>query len=310
MNSNKIAVLIPCYNEEQGITSVINDVKKYIPEVQIYVYDNNSTDNTFEVASAHKDVIVRKEHKQGKGHVVRRMFSDIDADIYIMIDGDMAHDVASAPQLLSYLQKNQLDMVIGSRVPTHDGVHRPGHALGGKLLTLFLRFIFGGSFSDNFAGFRVFSRRFVKSFPTISKGFEIETEMSIHALELDLPVAEIETPFHERAEGSVSKLNTFRDGFKILKKMLVLCSDVRPLFFFGTLFLIHVIAGFSLGIPVITEFLRTSLVPRFPTAILSASIVSLGFLWLFTGIILNSLARHRKEMKRLFYLQQKIMGDD
>jgi glycosyltransferase involved in cell wall biosynthesis len=300
---DKVAVLIPSFNEEQGILKVIEDVKQAMPKADIYVYDNNSTDKTATI-SENAGAIVCFERRQGKGHVVRQMFRDIDADMYIMVDGDGSYDSASMPRLLSHLKDNHLDMVIGTRVPVHGQVHRAGHAFGNKLFNMFLKFLFGGGFSDIFSGFRVFSRRFVKSFPAASKGFEIETEMSIFALELNLPTDEVETPFYERAEGSHSKLHTFKDGFKILKKMLTLCRDVRPLFFFGMLSLCHVMTGILLGLPIISEFLQTSKVPRFPTAILASSIVVLGVLWFLAGVILDSIARGRKETKQLFYLSK------
>lgn len=298
----KLAILIPCYNEEAAIPSVIKDFQKTLPDAEIYVYDNNSTDNTTDAAKK-AGAIVRFEPLQGKGNVVRRMFSDIDADIYLMIDGDGSYDIPSAPMMIDLLKNNQLDMVVGTRDDSK-GVHRTGHAFGNKIFNLILKICFGGKFSDIFSGYRVFSKRFVKSFPALTRGFDIESEISIHSLELNLPCAEVPTPFHERFEGTESKLSTFKDGFKILWRIISLLKEVRPFYLFGMIALAFALVGTGLFIPILNQYLESGLVPRMPTLIVVTGLFVISALNLFTGIILGSISATKREIKKLFYLNK------
>lgn len=299
----RIAVLIPCYNEAVAIGSVIADFKKVLPNAMIYVYDNHSTDHTREIA-AKAGALVQSVLKQGKGNVVWRMFADIDADIYVLVDGDNTYDAASVTDMIQRLMRKDLDMVVGARQST-DEKYRFGHHLGNKMLTHIVRRIFHGSFQDMLSGYRVFSRRYVKSFPALSSGFEIETELTIHALDLGIPIEEIVTPYKSRPKGSLSKLHTYRDGWRVLKMIFALYQAERPLAFFSLLFLILSGTGIVLGIPIIQTFLETGLVPRFPTAILSTGLMILAFLSLVCGLVLDTVTRGRREMKRLFYLSEK-----
>lgn len=300
----KLAVLIPCYNEERAIAGVLRDFRAALPEAALYVYDNNSSDDTIEVALAN-GAIVRREPLQGKGNVVRRMFADIDADIYVMVDGDGTYDAASAPVMIDKLRRENLDMVVGSRLKSESAdAFRAGHHFGNKLLTGTVSWIFGDRFDDMLSGYRVFSRRFVKSFPAVSAGFETETELAVHALSLRLPVAEIETPYGARPEGSVSKLRTYRDGVRISWMILQLFREERPLAFFNLLFLILALLSLALGAPLLVEFSRTGLVPRLPTALLATGIMLLAFLALVAGFVLDNVTRGRREVKRLAYLAQ------
>ena len=298
----KLAILIPCYNEEAAIPSVIKDFQKTLPDAEIYVYDNNSKDNTTDAAQK-AGAIVRFEPLQGKGNVVRRMFSDIDADIYLMIDGDGSYDIPSAPMMVDLLKNNQLDMVVGTRDDSK-GVHRTGHAFGNKIFNLILKICFGGKFSDIFSGYRVFSRRFVKSFPALTRGFDIESEISIHSLELNLPCAEVPTPFHERFEGTESKLSTFKDGFKILWPIISLLKEVRPFYLFSIIALFFALIGTTLFIPILNQYLESGLVPRMPTLIVVTGLFVISALNLFTGIILGSISATKREIKKLFYLNK------
>ena len=300
-NDLDIAVLIPCYNEAATIAKVVSDFRVALPLASIYVYDNNSSDNTIEVA-AQAGAIVRSERNQGKGHVVRRMFADIDADIYIMTDGDATYDAGSVNRILKELIDNHLDMVCGKRVSKNSEAYRPGHALGNRLLTGMVSQTFGNSFQDMLSGYRAFSRRFVKSFPVLSTGFEIETELTIHALSLSMPAAEIDTPYHSRPEGSESKLSTFKDGLRILTTIVEMTKEERPLLFFFIIFVILATISLLLAYPVFMEWLQTGLVPRFPTAILASAIMLLGFLSMALGFMLSSITRARREAKRLQYL--------
>jgi len=298
----RIAVLIPCYNEEVAIAETVKGFQQALPTAAIHVYDNNSKDRTIEVATR-AGAIVRREPLQGKGNVVRRMFSDIEADVYVMIDGDATYDPASAQPMIDLLCLENLDMVVGRRVHTASEAYRAGHVLGNKMLTTFLAQLFGQRFTDILTGYRVFSRRFVKSFPALSSGFETETELTVHALTLNLPIAEIETKYFARPEGSVSKLSTYRDGFRILRVMLALFKNERPLAFFGIAASVLALVSVLLAIPIVITFVETGLVPRFPTAILSASIMLLAFLSTVCGLVLDTVTRGRREMKRLAYLQ-------
>ena len=298
----RVAVLVPCYNEEVAIGQVVKDFRAALPQAAIYVYDNNSKDRTTEVAREH-GAIVRVERRQGKGNVVRRMFADIEADVYVLVDGDATYDAASSPQMVQTLLDEQLDMVVGCRVHTQTEAYRPGHVFGNAMLTGFVAQLFGRSFSDILSGYRVFSRRFVKSFPALSKGFETETELTVHALELRMPVTEVQTPYGARPEGSTSKLSTYRDGWRIMRLILQLYKHERPLAYFSTLAVLLAVLSAALAVPVVLEYLNTGLVPRFPTAILSTGIMILAFLFFIAGVILETVTRGRQEIKRLLYLQ-------
>ena len=309
MTSPRIAVLLPCYNEEAAIAQTVAGFRAVLPDATIYVYDNNSRDRTIEVARA-AGAIVRTERIQGKGNVVRRMFADIDADIYVMADGDATYDASSAPALVARVLDEQLDMVVGARVTQADAAYRRGHKMGNALLTGMLARLFGRSFTDILSGYRVFSRRFVKSFPVLSSGFEIETEISVHALELKMPVAEIETPYFARPEGSESKLSTYGDGFRILSTIIQLYRLERPVLFFGSIGALLAGLAVILAIPLIITYMHTHLVPRFPTAILVTGLVILASLNLFAGIILDTVVRGRREVRRLAYLSHRAPGGD
>jgi len=299
--SPTIAVLLPCYNEEAAIAATVAGFKAALPGATVYVYDNNSKDRTREVAAA-SGAVVRTESQQGKGNVVRRMFADIDADVYIMADGDLTYDPAAAPAMVDMLLGQQLDMVVGTRRHEQKDAYRGGHVLGNKLFTGLLSGLFGRSFSDIFSGYRVFSRRFVKSFPVLSAGFEIETEMSVHALELRMPVGEIETAYAARPEGSHSKLSTYGDGWRILKTIVNLYRVERPVLFYGAIGELLMLVAFLLAIPLIRTYLQTGLVPRFPTAILVTGMVIVAVLCVFAGLILDTVTRGRREVRRLAYL--------
>jgi len=307
--ATKIAVLLPCYNEETAIAQTVAGFRTVLPDATIYVYDNNSRDRTVEVARA-AGAIVRTERMQGKGNVVRRMFADVDADIYVMADGDATYDAASAPALIARVLDEQLDMVVGSRVSQETAAYRRGHQFGNKAMTGILAQLFGRSFTDIFSGYRVFSRRFVKSFPVLSSGFEIETEISVHALELKMPVGEIETPYYARLEGSESKLSTYRDGFRIARTIFTLYRIERPLLFFGVVGVLFGLVGVALAVPLILTYLHTHLVPRFPTAILITGLMIMAALNGFAGLILDTVVRGRREVRRLAYLSHRAPGGD
>jgi glycosyltransferase involved in cell wall biosynthesis len=306
--SPKIAVLLPCYNEEAAIAATVAGFKAALPDATIYVYDNNSRDRTREIA-AQAGAVVRTERQQGKGHVVRRMFADIDADVYVMADGDLTYDPAASPAMVNMLLAEQLDMVVGTRRHEAKDAYRGGHVLGNRIFTGLLSGLFGRSFSDIFSGYRVFSRRFVKSFPVLSEGFEIETEMSVHALELKMPVGEVETSYGARPEGSHSKLSTFGDGWKILKTIANLYRVERPVLFYGSIGALLVIAAIILAIPLVETYLQTGLVPRFPTAILVTGMVIVAVLCFFAGLILDTVTRGRREVRRLAYLSLSAPGN-
>ena len=292
---------MPCFNEEAAVATVVADFRKNLPSAEIYVYDNNSSDRTVAVARA-AGAEVRSERRQGKGHVVRRMFADIDADIYLLVDGDATYDAASAPRMIDALVSNHLDMVVGFRVDQAVAAYRPGHRTGNWMLTSFLSSVFGQAFKDILSGYRVFSRRFVKSFPVLSDGFEIETELSVHALELALPVAELETPYYARPQGSFSKLNTWRDGFRILGTILKLYRSEKPLRFFAAIGIFLTLVSIALAIPIIVTYLEEGIVPRLPTAVLSTGLMILGVLSVSSGLVLDTVTRGRREMKLLAYL--------
>lgn len=299
----KIAVLLPCYNEAATIASVVRGFRTVLPGAQIYVYDNNSTDGTA-LAAMLAGAEVRRERRQGKGHVVRRMFADIDADLYIMADGDGTYAPDDAEELIRTLLTERVDMVVGTRRGVHADAGRQGHAFGNRLFNILYRQLFGTDFTDIFSGYRIFTRRYVKSFPAISGGFEIETEMSVHASRLRLPVAELELDYGRRPEGSFSKLSTFRDGFRILRMFAMLMKETRPFVFFGAISLFLFVAGALLSIPVLAEYFQTGLVPRMPTWMLSLMLVSLSSVALTAGTVLDSVARGRNELLRLNYLSQ------
>jgi glycosyltransferase involved in cell wall biosynthesis len=302
-SSMRIAVLVPCFNEEAAVATVIADFREALPAAEIFVYDNNSSDRTATVARE-AGAKVRSERRQGKGHVVRRMFADIDADIYVLVDGDATYDAASAPRMIDALVSNHLDMVVGLRVDQVQAAYRPGHRAGNRMLTSFLSAVFGQAFKDILSGYRVFSRRFVKSFPVLSDGFEIETELAVHALELALPVIEIETPYYARPEGSFSKLNTWRDGFRILGTILKLYRSEKPLHFFAAIGIFLTLVSIGLAIPIIITYVEEGIVPRLPTAVLSMGLMILAMLSLSSGMVLDTVTRGRREMKLLAYLSQ------
>jgi glycosyltransferase involved in cell wall biosynthesis len=305
MSLPSIAVLIPCHNEEAAITKVVNDFKAALPGAVVYVYDNNSQDRTVELAAA-AGARVFHEPLQGKGNVVRRMFSDIEADVYVLVDGDDTYLAASAGPMVQQLLEERLDMLNGTRVTEIVAAYRRGHRMGNTMLSGLVRRAFGSRITDMLSGYRVFSRRFVKSFPALSSGFEIETELTIHALELGMPIGEIETPYKDRPEGSSSKLRTYSDGLRILRTIVMLVKDERPLIFFAVAGLILFVTAIILSIPILVVYHETHLVPRFPTAILSTGLVLLSFLSLACGLILDSVARGRKEVKRMIYLSIPI----
>ena len=303
----RIAVLLPCWNEEAAIARTVIGFKAALPTATVYVYDNNSTDRTAQVARA-AGAVVRVERMQGKGRVVRRMFADVEADIDVMADGDETYEAAAAPTLVARLWDEQLDMVVGARRSEIEEAYRRGHRLGNRMLTGILAWIFGRSFSDILSGYRVFSRRFVKSFPVLSAGFEIETEISVHALELRMPVAEVVTAYGARPEGSHSKLSTYRDGWRILNTILTLFRIERPVLFFGLIALMLALAAIGLAAPLVIDYLRTGLVERQPTAILVTGMMLLAALNFMTGLILDTVVRGRREIRRLAYLALKAPG--
>jgi glycosyltransferase involved in cell wall biosynthesis len=303
----RIAVLLPCYNEEAAIAQTVADFRAALPGATVYVYDNNSSDNTVAVAIA-AGAVARSEKMQGKGNVVRRMFADVEADIYIMADGDATYEAAAAPGLVELLISDNLDMVVGARKSEIEEAYRRGHRLGNKMLTGMLAQLFGRSFTDILSGYRVFSRRFVKSFPVLSAGFEIETEISVHALELRMPVAERVTAYAARPEGSVSKLSTYRDGWRILNTIVKLFRIERPLAFFGAIAALLAAAAIGLSIPLALTYFETGLVPRFPTALLSTGLMILAALNGLCGLILDTVVRGRLEVRRLSYLSFPAPG--
>jgi hypothetical protein len=299
----RIAVLIPCYNEEKTVARVVQDFRIALPLAMIYVYDNNSMDQTI-FRAKEAGAIIRSEKYQGKGNVMRRMFSDIEADIYVLVDGDDTYHAASAPDMIEKMQIEQLDMVVGTRLTAHEGdaSFRRGHQFGNHLLTGFMSLIFGRQLTDMLSGYRVMSRRFVKSFPALAQGFETETELTIHALELKMPIAEVVTPYGSRPEGSESKLSTYRDGWRILLTIIALFKKERPLTFFTILFCLLASISLGLAVPVLFTYAQTGLVPRFPTAILATGIMLLACLSLTCGLILDTVTHGRRELKRLSYL--------
>ncbi len=294
-------MLVPCYNEEVTIGALVRDFKAALPDAAIHVYDNNSRDRTVE-AARRAGAVVRHEPLQGKGNVVRRMFADVEADVYVLVDGDDTYDAASAPAMVRRLWDEQLDMVNGARTTEIAAAYRPGHRFGNRLLTGIVAAIFGKCIQDMLSGYRVFSRRFVKSFPALSTGFETETELTVHALELRMPIAEVRTPYKDRPAGSHSKLNTLRDGVRILRTILVLVKEERPMAFFSALAGLFALVSVALAWPVVMSWLETGLVDRLPTAVLSMGLMLLSFLSLASGLILDTVTLGRREMKRMRYL--------
>ena len=298
---HRIAVILPCYNEEAAIGAVVAGFRAALPDAAIYVYDNNSSDRTA-AAAAQAGAIVRTERMQGKGHVVRRMFADVEADIYVMADGDATYDASAAPALVALLVDQGLDMVVGARASEVEAAYRRGHRLGNRLLTGLLARLFGRSFNDILSGYRIFSRRFVKSFPVLSTGFEIETEISVHALELRMPTLEMPTRYFARPEGSASKLSTYRDGWRILKTIALLFRIERPVLFFGLIAGVMALAALILAVPLAITYVETGLVPRLPTALLSTALMIVAALSLVCGLVLDTVVRGRREVRRLAYL--------
>ena len=305
----RIAVLVPCCNEEAAIAKVVADFRACLPQAAVYVYDNNSHDHTIEVARA-AGAVVRSEQHQGKGHVVRRMFSDIEADVYVLVDGDATYDAPSARTMILRLLDDRLDMVVGARIDQEQAAYRRGHRFGNKLLTAFVANVFGDTFKDILSGYRVFSRRFVKSFPALSGGFEIETELTAHALVLELPVAEVDTPYYTRPAGSHSKLNTWRDGIRILGTIVKLYRAERPLGFFSAIGVSLGLMSIGIAIPIFVTYLTEGIVPRLPTAVLSTGLMMVACLAIACSLVLDTVTRGRREMKRLAYLSHRPPGDE
>jgi glycosyltransferase involved in cell wall biosynthesis len=304
----RIAVLLPCYNEAAAVAQTVASFRASLPEAMVYVYDNNSTDRTREAAAA-AGATVRTERMQGKGHVVRRMFADVEADIYVMADGDATYDAAAAPELVRRLIEERLDMVVGARRSEVEDAYRRGHRFGNRLMTGILANIFGRTFSDILSGYRVFSRRFVKSFPALSRGFEIETEISVHALELAMPVGEVVTAYAARPEGSQSKLSTWRDGWRIMRTIGHLFRIERPVLFYGGFGVFLAALALVLAVPLAITYAETGLVPRFPTAVLVTGLMIVAFMSFMCGLILDTVVRGRREVRRMAYLALPAPGE-
>jgi len=298
----RVAVLIPCHNEALSISKVVADFAHALSDARIFVYDNNSTDETLPIAEA-AGAVVRREPYQGKGNVVRRMFADVEADAYVMVDGDDTYDAAVVQAAVEQLFGDELDLVNVARAPVAGTVDRPGHRFGNRLLTGLVSLLFGRQFADVLSGYKVFSRRFVKSFPASSRGFEIETELAIHALELRMPIAELSAPYRPRAEGSTSKLRTVRDGLGILVLIARLLRDERPLLFFGTLGGLAIVLAGLISVPVFITYFATGLVPRLPTAVLAVGLALSGLQAIAVGLVLDTVRTGRREARRLAYLQ-------
>ncbi|MGA3307317.1 MAG: glycosyltransferase [Xanthobacteraceae bacterium] len=305
----QVAVLVPCYNEERAIAKVVADFRAALPEAAVYVYDNNSTDGTVEAARG-AGAVVRRETYQGKGHVVRRMFNDVEADVYVLVDGDATYDAPSVPAMVLKLVEERLDMVVAARIDREEAAYRPGHRAGNRLLTGFVAHMFGRSFTDILSGYRAFSRRFVKSFPILSGGFEIETELTVHALELELPVGEVATPYYSRPSGSASKLSTWSDGVRIIWTVFRLYRAERPLSLFGAFGLALAIISIGLAIPIFITYVQEGQVPRLPTAVLSTGLMVLAFLSIACGLILDTVTRGRREAKLIAYLALRAPGEE
>ena len=304
-----VAVLIPCYNEELAVAEVIAGFRASLPDATVLVYDNNSSDRTRQIAGS-AGAVVRNETQQGKGHVVRRMFADIEADIYVLVDGDNTYDPATAPVMVRQLTEHRLDMVTAMRLPAGHDAFRPGHRIGNRVLSFLVCRVFGNRVSDVLSGYRVFSRRFVKSFPALATGFETETEFTIHALELRMPIGELITQYRGRVPGSRSKLHTVSDGIRILRTIMKLVKQERPLQSFGLTGAAFLTVGLALGLPVVLQFLHSGVVPRLPTALLATGLVLAASLSFVCGFVLEQVARGRQELKRLAYLSIPAIGSD
>jgi glycosyltransferase involved in cell wall biosynthesis len=301
----QIAVLVPCYNEEAAIATVVRDFQQALPGARIYVYDNNSQDATVAIARA-AGAMVRRVQRQGKGHVVRQMFADIEADAYVLVDGDATYDAATAPGMIEQLFAEQLDMVVGCRQTDEQEAYRFGHRFGNFILTEFVARLFGRQFTDILSGYRVFSKRYVKSFPAHAGGFETETELTVHALELRMPIAEVDTVYKSRPVGSVSKLNTYRDGFRILGTIIKLFRQELPIAFFSLAGGLLFVLAIALIAPVLQTYLATGLVPRLPTTVLATGLVVSALLSFACGLILDTVTQGRREIKRLLYLRTAL----
>jgi glycosyltransferase involved in cell wall biosynthesis len=301
--THPVAVLVPCFNEETSIAAVVTGFRAALPEAMVYVYDNNSTDRTAEAAGT-VGAVVRRVTRQGKGSVVRRMFADVDAEIYVLVDGDATYDAPSARAMIARLLDDRLDMVVAARIDQEQGAYRRGHRAGNRLLTAFVASVFGAAFTDTLSGYRVFSRRFVKSFPVLSRGFEIEIELTVHALVLELPVAEVATPYYARPRGSHSKLSTWRDGLRILLTIVDLYRSEHPLAFFAGIGIALAVVSIALAIPIFVTYFEQGIVPRIPTAILSTGLMLLAFLSTVAGLVLDTVTKGRREMKLIAYLAQ------
>lgn len=308
-SGRSIAAIVPCFNEEAAVGQVVCDLKQAVPGITVYVYDNNSTDRTAAIATE-AGAIVRTERRRGKGNVVRRAFADIDADIYVLIDGDDTYEAAAAPAMIAALQEGPLDHVLGvRRVVAGQSAYRPGHEAGNRLFNRLVGFFFGEVVTDMLSGYRVFSRRFVKSFPALSREFEIETELTVHTMRLRVPQTEIQVGFKDRPDGSESKLRTYHDGLRILRLIGQLLQHERPVVFYGLGAVVFMILGLILGIPVVTEFYQTRLVPRLPTAVLASSLILIAILTFMVGLILNGVLRAREEAARLQYLRWSAVAE-
>ncbi len=297
-----IAAIVPCYNEESAIAKVVADLRAAVPSAVVYVYDNNSTDDTARVARE-AGAVVRSEKAKGKGNVVRRAFADVDADIYVLVDGDDTYAAADLPEMIDALVSGPNDHVLGVRRQSTATAYRPGHELGNRGFNWLVSRVFGTQVSDMLSGYRVFSRRFVKSFPALSREFEIETELTVHAMSLRVPQVEVPVGFKDRPSGSESKLRTYHDGFRILALIVALIRHERPFLFYGVIGLVFALAGALIGLPVIVEFFETGMVPRFPTAILAVGVVILAFMAWMIGLILDGVLKARRELSRLNYLR-------
>ena len=297
----KIAVLVPCYNEEAAIAAVVRDFRSHLPDAVIYVYDNNSKDQT-SARAREAGAVVRCEMRQGKGNVVRRMFADIEADIYVLVDGDDTYDAGAAPRMISQMIGEGADLLTARRIHTDAAAYRPGHVLGNRLLTGLTSLLFNVQLSDMLSGYRVFSRRFVKSFPFTAEGFAIETELTVHAVRLMMPLSEMDTRYKERPVGSVSKLNTYRDGFRILGTIGYLVREERPLVFFFAFAFLFAAVALIIGAPVVSDYMQTGQVPRLPTAVLATGLMVIACLSSACGLILDTVTRGRWEAKRMAYL--------
>jgi glycosyltransferase involved in cell wall biosynthesis len=297
----RIAAIVPCHNEALAIAKVVADLRAAVPQMDIYVYDNASTDDTVAIA-LQAGATVRHEHTKGKGNVVRRAFADVDADVYVLIDGDDTYAAADLPEMIDTLLRGPYDHVLGVRRQDEEGAYRPGHALGNKAFNLLVSGVFKSDVSDMLSGYRVFSRRFVKSFPALSREFEIETELTVHAMSLRVPQVEVPVGFKDRPTGSESKLRTYHDGFRILSLIVGLIRHERPMLFYGLAGALLAVAGFIVGIPVIVDYASTGLVPRLPTAVLALGIVIVAFLSWMIGLVLDGVLKSRREISRLNYL--------